>query len=354
MRQDSVGEPWSTERALEAAADATWVHVGALVRTDFPPETLAALATEGRRLLLDAQGLVRTAALGPLAHGRPDRRRASTCGHSQAERRGSRDARRGHRPGPTPIARRRGGTPHARLSGSHGRRRRDGRARAGTRDLGSRRSDGRRGHLLRRVSGCSLRRSRLRSKQHGRQTTWLARFSAVAARARRSRPSHAFRSVVAHFGGGGTRQAIGSDSLPESSTATTSASPFRRIRQSMTPGSRRHRRLPTGRLDELDRRSARERAGDERARRVVNEDLRVGIDRIPREQDEESVLVRPTGNVVPGRVRRRAAGGNRWRRVPPQLGGGVTDGVVLLVREAGLDRVGPETGRALCGDVREV
>ena len=46
--------------------DATWVHVGALVRTDFPTETLAALATAERRLLVDAQGLVRTPALGPL------------------------------------------------------------------------------------------------------------------------------------------------------------------------------------------------------------------------------------------------------------------------------------------------
>ncbi len=66
MRQDSVGDPWSPERALEAAADATWAHVGALVRTDFPAETLAALATGRRRLLVDAQGLVRTPALGPL------------------------------------------------------------------------------------------------------------------------------------------------------------------------------------------------------------------------------------------------------------------------------------------------
>ncbi len=66
MRQDSVGDPWSPERALEAAEDATWVHVGALVRTDFPTKTLAALATQERRLLVDAQGLVRTAALGPL------------------------------------------------------------------------------------------------------------------------------------------------------------------------------------------------------------------------------------------------------------------------------------------------
>lgn len=66
MRQDSVGDRWSPERALEAAADARWVHVGALVRTDFPTETLAALAAEDRRLLVDAQGLIRTAALGPL------------------------------------------------------------------------------------------------------------------------------------------------------------------------------------------------------------------------------------------------------------------------------------------------
>ena len=66
MLQDAVGDPWTPERALEGAADAQWVHVGALVRTDFPEETLAALGADGRRLLVDAQGLVRTAALGPL------------------------------------------------------------------------------------------------------------------------------------------------------------------------------------------------------------------------------------------------------------------------------------------------
>lgn len=66
MRQEAVGDPWSPKRALEGAADATWVHVGALVRTDFPSTTLAALAADGRRLLVDAQGLVRTASLGPL------------------------------------------------------------------------------------------------------------------------------------------------------------------------------------------------------------------------------------------------------------------------------------------------
>lgn len=66
MRQEAVGDPWSVERSVEAAGDATWVNVCALTRTDFPPETLAALATGGRRLLVDAQGLVRTATLGPL------------------------------------------------------------------------------------------------------------------------------------------------------------------------------------------------------------------------------------------------------------------------------------------------
>lgn len=66
MRQEAVGDPWSARQALEAAGDARWVHVGALVRGDFSTETLAALAAGGRKLLLDAQGLVRTPALGPL------------------------------------------------------------------------------------------------------------------------------------------------------------------------------------------------------------------------------------------------------------------------------------------------
>lgn len=66
MRQEAVGDAWNPEQAVEAAGNALWLHVGALVRTDFPAETLKALAAGGRRLLVDAQGLVRTAALGPL------------------------------------------------------------------------------------------------------------------------------------------------------------------------------------------------------------------------------------------------------------------------------------------------
>lgn len=66
MRQEAVGDPWTPEQALTAAADAPWVDVCALTRTDFPPETLAALAADGRLLLVDLQGLVRTATIGPL------------------------------------------------------------------------------------------------------------------------------------------------------------------------------------------------------------------------------------------------------------------------------------------------
>jgi sugar/nucleoside kinase (ribokinase family) len=66
MSQDAVGDPWTPEQAVTAAADALWIDVCALTRTDFPAETLAALASDGRQLLVDLQGLVRTAAIGPL------------------------------------------------------------------------------------------------------------------------------------------------------------------------------------------------------------------------------------------------------------------------------------------------
>jgi sugar/nucleoside kinase (ribokinase family) len=66
MWQDAIGDPWTAEQAVAAAGDATWVDVCALTRTDFPPDTLAALARDGRQLLVDLQGLVRTATVGPL------------------------------------------------------------------------------------------------------------------------------------------------------------------------------------------------------------------------------------------------------------------------------------------------
>lgn len=66
MHQEAIGASWSAKQALEAVADARFVHVGALVRSDFPVDTLEALAASGRRLLVDAQGLVRRPELGPL------------------------------------------------------------------------------------------------------------------------------------------------------------------------------------------------------------------------------------------------------------------------------------------------
>lgn len=69
MRVDEIGDPWTPEDitgwASEAVADAVWVQVGALMRSDFDAETIALLAP-GRSLLVDAQGLVRVARLGPL------------------------------------------------------------------------------------------------------------------------------------------------------------------------------------------------------------------------------------------------------------------------------------------------
>ena len=65
MWQEAVGDPWTPAQAIRAVGEAKWVNVCALTRTDFLPETLAALADD-RRLLVDAQGLVRTPTIGPL------------------------------------------------------------------------------------------------------------------------------------------------------------------------------------------------------------------------------------------------------------------------------------------------
>ena len=70
MHVDEVGDRWTTTDVTgwveDALGDARWVQVGALLRTDFVADTLAALARGGRRLLVDAQGLVRLAQVGPL------------------------------------------------------------------------------------------------------------------------------------------------------------------------------------------------------------------------------------------------------------------------------------------------
>jgi sugar/nucleoside kinase (ribokinase family) len=70
MHVDAVGDPWTVGDAVgwvgAALEDVEWVQVGALLRSDFAAPTLAALAGGRRRLLVDAQGLVRSARVGPL------------------------------------------------------------------------------------------------------------------------------------------------------------------------------------------------------------------------------------------------------------------------------------------------
>jgi sugar/nucleoside kinase (ribokinase family) len=65
MNVDAIGDPWTTRDARAVDRRVRWLHVAPLLRSDFPVETLAELS-RGRRLLLDAQGLVRKSQLGPL------------------------------------------------------------------------------------------------------------------------------------------------------------------------------------------------------------------------------------------------------------------------------------------------
>jgi sugar/nucleoside kinase (ribokinase family) len=60
----ALGEPWRPGD-VAAAGRTEWVHVAPLMKTDFPAETLEALA-RGRRVSYDGQGLVRAAELGPV------------------------------------------------------------------------------------------------------------------------------------------------------------------------------------------------------------------------------------------------------------------------------------------------
>jgi sugar/nucleoside kinase (ribokinase family) len=71
MTVSDVGDTW-TVADVAAVPRGAWVHVGALLRGDFPAETLAALA-RGRRLSLDGQGVTRVRSLGSLQlEGDPD------------------------------------------------------------------------------------------------------------------------------------------------------------------------------------------------------------------------------------------------------------------------------------------
>jgi len=60
----AVGDTWLPED-VPPLPETSWVHVAPLLRSDFPAATLARIA-EGRKLLLDAHGLVRVPVKGPL------------------------------------------------------------------------------------------------------------------------------------------------------------------------------------------------------------------------------------------------------------------------------------------------
>ena len=150
MRMEAIGDPW-TPADVPALPDAVrWVHVAPLARTDFPTETLAALA-RGRLLSYDGQGLVRVPETGELRAGRRLRpRRAAAHLDAEAERRGGRGARR---PGGAARAR---GRRHARLARLDALRERP--AREGARVPAAGRADRRRRRVLDRLRRGALDR----------------------------------------------------------------------------------------------------------------------------------------------------------------------------------------------------
>jgi sugar/nucleoside kinase (ribokinase family) len=66
MSVEAIGPVWGAAEIEAADPGTTWVHLAPLLRTDFPPSTLALLAERGHRVAYDGQGLVRADRLGPL------------------------------------------------------------------------------------------------------------------------------------------------------------------------------------------------------------------------------------------------------------------------------------------------
>jgi sugar/nucleoside kinase (ribokinase family) len=65
MTVTAAGTTWLPADADALDHSVRWIHVAPILRSDFPADTLAALA-DGRTLSLDGQGLVRAPTLGPL------------------------------------------------------------------------------------------------------------------------------------------------------------------------------------------------------------------------------------------------------------------------------------------------
>ena len=66
MTVTEIGPIWQPVDASALEPSVEWVHVAPLLRSDFPAETLAALAADGRKVSVDGQGLVRVPQLGPM------------------------------------------------------------------------------------------------------------------------------------------------------------------------------------------------------------------------------------------------------------------------------------------------
>jgi sugar/nucleoside kinase (ribokinase family) len=67
MRVAAIGDTWRPSDIEQLEPTVEWVHVAPLLRSDFPQETLAALAASGRRVSFDGQGLVRVPRTGEMA-----------------------------------------------------------------------------------------------------------------------------------------------------------------------------------------------------------------------------------------------------------------------------------------------
>ena len=67
MTVEALGDPWTPESLRDARINTTWVHLAALLRSEFPAEAVAQLRGAGHCVSLDGQGLVRIARRGPMA-----------------------------------------------------------------------------------------------------------------------------------------------------------------------------------------------------------------------------------------------------------------------------------------------
>ncbi len=66
MTVAGLGDAWTPAHFESAPIQTAWVHLAPLLRSDFPPATISAIARSGHRVSFDGQGLVRAARLGAM------------------------------------------------------------------------------------------------------------------------------------------------------------------------------------------------------------------------------------------------------------------------------------------------